>query len=204
MVKKLRVSLALQPDRHRASSPTRPSPKASRTASCRCAPRSGAHTDNDRTGMIPFAFEQRHGLRALCRLGARRAALFRQARRHLSRRRGRLLPRPHGRPARRAARRARHHVGLGEPPRHAVPGGAAQALSRDARRRCWSDGASRGALGLLGRPSLRRGRARCRLGPRQGLDGGRSVRRCATRCRARRCRRPSAHKRPATSRGGPG
>ena len=40
-------------------------------------------------------------LRALRRLGARRADVFRQARRHLSRRRRRLLPRPARRPARR-------------------------------------------------------------------------------------------------------
>ena len=38
-------------------------------------------TDPDRTGMLPFAFEPGLRLRALCRLGARRADVFRQARR---------------------------------------------------------------------------------------------------------------------------
>ena len=40
-------------------------------------------TDNDRAGMLPFAFEAGYGVRALCRLRARRADVFRQARRQI-------------------------------------------------------------------------------------------------------------------------
>ena len=42
-------------------SPTRRSPTASRTASCRCAREIWRDTDNDRTGMLPFAFRDGFG-----------------------------------------------------------------------------------------------------------------------------------------------
>ena len=55
-------------------SPIRRSPTASPTASCRCARRSGATRTRPRTGMLPVRLRAGHGLRALRRLGARRAA----------------------------------------------------------------------------------------------------------------------------------
>ena len=70
------------------------------------------------------------------------------------------------------ARRAGHPVRLGEPPLDPVSRGPAQALPGDARRRCRSAGAHRRPVRLLGRAALRRGRARRRLGPREGLVGG--------------------------------
>ena len=141
--------------------------------------------------MIPFAFETGMGFERYVDWALDVPLYFVKRGDDLSRRRRRLLPRPAGRQARRAAGRAGDDVGLGQPSRHAVPRGAAEALPRDARRRCRADGAPRRALRLLGRPSLRRGRARRGLGSRQGLDARRSARRCATRCRARRCRRRS-------------
>ena len=91
-----------------------------------------------------------------------------------------------------AARRARDAVGLEQPSLDALPRGAAEALSRDARRRRRSEPAHLRAAGLLGRPPLRPGLARRRLGARQGLDGGGAPgapRRGAARPRSRR---PSA------------
>ena len=57
MVRKLRVSLALQPVATRAVRQLARSPRASPTASCPCAREIWRDTDNQRSGMIPFAFE---------------------------------------------------------------------------------------------------------------------------------------------------
>ena len=133
-----------------------------------------------------------HGLRALGRLRARRADVFRQARRQIYRRRRKIVPRSARRQARRAAGRARHHLRLGEPRLDDLPGGAAQALSRNARRRLRSVAAAAGLRRVLGRHPLRRRLARRRLGPGQGLDRARSARNCATTCRGSASRRRSA------------
>ncbi|GJE45959.1 hypothetical protein AEGHOMDF_5159 [Methylobacterium soli] len=94
-------------------------------------------------------------LRDLCRLAARHADVLRQARRHLPRRLGRLLPRPDGRQAGAAPGRVRDRLGLGQPRLDGLPGGAPQALPRDARRRCRRPRDDRRAGRLLDRPALR-------------------------------------------------
>ena len=58
-------------------------------------------------------------------------------------------------PARGAAGRARDDLRLGQPPVDDFPRGAAQALSRDARRRRRAAGAHRRAIGADGRALLR-------------------------------------------------
>ena len=108
-------------------------------------------------------------LRALCRLGARRADVFRLARRRPTT----TSPAPRSAtfsPASLAALpgERRDALRLGEPRLDAVPRGAPQALSGDARRRCRAAGAHRRALRLLDRPPLRRAAARRRLGAGQG------------------------------------
>src|SRR3546814_6783261 len=61
---------------------------------------------------------------------------------------------------------------LGRSPFDAVPRGAHEALPRDAGGRRRALEVALRAAGLLGRPALRPVRARCRLGPREGLDAG--------------------------------
>jgi glutamate--cysteine ligase len=78
MVKKFRVSLRCSRSPPRCS-PPRPSWKESPTASCPIRSQIWTDTDPDRTGMLPFVFEDGMGLRALCRLCARRADVFRQS-----------------------------------------------------------------------------------------------------------------------------
>ena len=134
----------------------------------------------------------RHGVRALCRLRARRAHVFRGARRRLRGRGGRILPRlPRRRPAP-ASRRAADDEGLGGSPDHGVPRGAPQDLHRDARDRQRAVGQDLLAAGALGRPALRfdgaqRGRGahrllvgrRCRGACTKPRHGRRSVPRSA-------------------------
>ena len=126
--------------------------------------RSGAHWH------ARLRLRARHGLRALRRLRARRPALFPQARRDLPRRGRRELSRFARGPARRGAGRARHDRGLGEPPVDAFPRGAAQALSRNARRGRWTARAHRRPICADDRPLLRYGRASLGRGPDRGLD----------------------------------
>ncbi len=110
-----------------------------------------------------------HGLRALRRLCARRADVFHQARRQLHRRVRQIVPRPSRRQARFPATRATisdwaNHVST------IFPGGAAQALHRDARLRRRAVAPAAGAAGVLGRADLRRRQPRCLLGDGEGLD----------------------------------
>ena len=112
----------------------------------------------------------RHELRALCRLRARRADVLRLPRRHLCRCERPVLPRLSRRKPAGAARREADDVGLGGPPDDAVPGGPAQALYRDARRRRRAVAAAVRAAGALGRAALRPGRARCGLRSDRRLD----------------------------------
>ena len=134
MVAKMRVGLALQPAITAlfANSPFTDG-KLNGLLSARSE--IWRHTDPARTGMLAFAFEPGMGFERLCRLCARRAALFREARRPLSGRGGGELSRSARRPACPGAGRARHDRRLGEPSVVDLPRGAAQALSRDARRR---------------------------------------------------------------------
>ena len=80
MVKKMRVGLALQPIAT-ALFANSPFTRASPTASSPIAREIWRDTDPDRTGMLPLAFEDGHRLRALRRLCARCADVFRLARR---------------------------------------------------------------------------------------------------------------------------
>ena len=125
-------------------------------------------------------------LRALRRLSARRADVF-----HLSRRRVHRLPRADlprfpGRQAARAARRDADAARLVRPHDHRVPGGAAEEVPRDARRRRRAVEPAVRAAGVLGRAAVRRCRARRRLGPGQGFHASPSAMRCATACRSTR------------------
>ena len=108
------------------------------------------------------------------------------------RRRRRVVPRLHGR----AAAQPRGNRGDGgrfrRPHDHGVHRRADQALPGDARRRCRPRRHDGGAVGVLGRPAVRRGGARPR--PRRCCAGppGRMPWRCAPRCRARAWPRPGA------------
>ena len=61
-------------------------------------------------------------------------------------------------------------LGLGQSRLDDFPGGAAQALSRDARLGWRAVAAAAVAAGVLGRPDLRRRQPRCLLGHREGLE----------------------------------
>ena len=105
MVRKFRTSLALQPIATAlfANSPFtegRPNGYLSWRS------RIWEDTDPDRTGTPAFVFEPGLRLRALCRLGARRADVLRLPRRPLPRRLGPVLPRLPRRPPAGAAGRA--------------------------------------------------------------------------------------------------
>ena len=154
MVKKLRVSLALQPI---ATALFANSPFLEGKPNGFQSFRSEVwlDTDPDRTGMLPFAFEPGFGLRALCRLCARRADVFRGYRDGpLHQLRRRKLSRFHGGKAAAAAGRAADPEGLGRSPDDDLPGGSAQALSRDARRRFRSVAAAVRAAGPVDRRAL--------------------------------------------------
>ena len=173
MVKKLRVSLALQPV---ATALFANSPFTEGKPNGFLSFRSEIWRDTDPRPLRHAAVgvRGRHGLRALGRLRARRADVFRQARRRLYRRRRAVVPRSVRRQAAAIAGRARHDLGLGQPHLDDFSGSAAEALSRNARRRRRAVAPAAGAAGFLGRHPLRRRVARCGLGPGQGLDRGRA------------------------------
>ena len=169
MVKKLRVSLALQPIATAlfANSPfTDGKPNGFLSARSEI----WRDTDSDRAGMIPFVFEDGFGYERYVDWALDVPMYFIKRGDDLSRRRGLVLPRPARRPASGAARRDRDALRLGEPRLDPVSGGAPQALPRNARRRCRAAGAHRRALGLLDRASLRFGRPRRRLGARAKVE----------------------------------
>ena len=115
MVKKLRVSLALQPVATAlfANSPfTEGKPNGFLSFRSRDLAR---HRQRPRRHAA-VGVRGRHGLRALGRLRARRADVFRQARRQIYRRRRQVVPRFLRRQARRTAGRAADHLRLGQSP----------------------------------------------------------------------------------------
>ena len=153
MVKKLRVSIALQPVAtalvrqfavHRRQAERLPLLPRRNLARHRCRPHRHAAV-GVRAG---------HGIRALGRLCARRADVFRQARRRVCRCRRPIVPRSDGRQAAGHAGRARDDFRLVEPHQHDFSRGPAQALSGNARRRFRTDAQPAGAAGLVGRHSL--------------------------------------------------
>ena len=118
-------------------------------------------TDNQRSGLLPFCFSPDFGFCRLCRLGARRADVFRHPRRPTTRHDAYHLPPVHGRRRPRFhSRRACDDRRLGEPSVDAVSRRAAEALPGNARRRWRAVAAHLRAAGLLGRAALRPGGAR--------------------------------------------
>src|SRR5262249_60701233 len=95
------------------------------------------------------------GIRTLRGLCARGADVFRQTRGALHRRRRPIVPRPDARQTSWPARRAGHDIRLGEPYFHDFSRGAAQALSRNARRGWWSLAPAACATCILGGAALR-------------------------------------------------
>ena len=167
MVKKLRVGLALQPV---ATALFANSPFTEGKPNGFVSFRSEIwrDTDNARAGMLPLAFEPGMGFERYVDYALDVPMYFvkrgdsyidvsgRSFRDHLA---GKLHP-----------RRARHHVGLGQPHLDDFSGGAAQAIPRDARLRRRAVARAAVAAGVLVRHPLRRRQPRRGLGHRQGLD----------------------------------
>ena len=191
MVKKLRVSLALQPV---ATALFANSPFTEGKPNGFLSYRSEVwrDTDNQRAGMLPFAFEPGMGFERYVDYALDVPMYFVKREDEYIDTSGLsfrdLLA---GKLPRHGNLRATH-VRLGEPRLDDLSRGAAEALSRDARRRRRAVAPPAGAAGVLGRHPLRRRLARCRLGPREGLERARSGRSCATTCRAWASRRRSA------------
>ena len=153
MVKKLRVSLALQPV---ATALFANSPFTEGKPNGFLSFRSEIwrDTDNARAGMMPWAFEDGMGFERYVDYALDVPMYFVK--------RGDdyidvvrlLVPRLLRRPQQQAARRASDAVGLGQPSLDDLPGSAAQALSRNARLRWRAVGPAAGAAGVLGRAAL--------------------------------------------------
>ena len=152
MVKKLRVSVALQPI---ATAVVRQLPVHRRPAQrFSVVPLRDLARHRQRAfGHDPLGVRGRYGVRALGRLCARRSHVFRQARRQLHRRVRLLVPRLLRRQEPGLPRRAADAVGLGQSSLDDFPGSPPQALPRNARRRWRAVGPSAGLpafwVGLL-------------------------------------------------------
>ena len=130
MVKKFRVGLALQPVATAlfANSPfTEGKPNGFKSFRSHI----WEDTDPDRTGMLPFVFNDGFGYERYLRLCARRADVFRLPRRKVHRRRGRELSRLHGRQIAAIARRK------------AAPSRTWSTICRPSSPRCASRASSR-------------------------------------------------------------
>ncbi len=134
----------------------------------------------------------RHGLRALGRLRARRADVFRQARRQIYRRLRQVVPRFLRRQAGGLAGRAADDFRLGQSSEHDFPRGAAQALSRDARRRRRAVAAFAVAHGLTGSGCSTTTTRSTPAGIWSRAGARKSGRSCATTCRSSASRPRSA------------
>ena len=132
MVKKLRVGLALQPV---ATALFANSPFTEGKPNGFLSFRSEIwrDTDNARSGMLPWAFETGMGFERYVDYALDVPMYFIKRGDSYIDVSGQFVPRSSGRQA--AAGRARHHLRLGQPHLDDFPGGAAQALSRDARLR---------------------------------------------------------------------
>ncbi len=153
MVKKLRVSLALQPI---ATALVRGFALHRRQAQ-RLHELPQPCLDRHRSGPLrhpALRVRERHGVRALCRLHARCADVFRLSRRRIHRCRRPILPRLHEGQAAGPAGRDPDHGRLVRPCDHRFPGSAPEALHRDARRRRRAVGPAVRAAGLVGRAAL--------------------------------------------------
>ena len=147
-----------------------------------------AHLDRHRSGPHRHARLRVRGrlrLRALRRLHARRADVLLLPRRGLRRRVRQVVPQVPARRAGRAAGHAADPARLVRSPDHRLPGSAAEEVPGDARRRQRAVGADLRAVGVLGRPAVRRCGAGRSLGPGARLHPGRAP--CAARRRAPAC-----------------
>ena len=169
MVKKLRVSLALQPVATAlfANSPfTEGKPNGFLSFRSQI----WRDTDNARAGMLPWAFEDGMGFERWVDYALDVPMYFIKRGDQYIDVVGQVVQRFLRRQARRSAGRAADHFRLGQSPEHDFSRGAAQALSGNARRRRRAVAAAALAHGLLGRPAVRRRRARRLLGHGQGLE----------------------------------
>ena len=171
MVKKFRVSLALQPI---ATAIFACSPFTEGKPNGFLSMRSEVwrDTDRNRTGMLPFVFEPGMSFERYAdyALGVPMYFVYRDGR-YIDAAGASFARFPGGTPAA-AAGRIPDRGRLVGSSHHPVSRGAHEALPRDARRRRRALAAHLRPAGILDRPSLRPHLARCRLGPRQGLDGG--------------------------------
>ena len=153
MVKKLRVSVALQPV---ATALFANSPFTEGKPNGFLSFRSEIwrDTDNARAGMLPWAFEDGMGFERWVDYALDVPMYFVKRGDALYRRRRIVVPRFLRRQEFGASRRASDAVGLGQPPVDDLPRGAAEALSGNARRRRRAVGPAAGAAGVLGRPAL--------------------------------------------------
>ena len=167
MVKKLRVALALQPV-GTALFANSPFTEGKPNGFVSFRSEIWRDTDNQRAGMLPFVFEHGMGFERYVDYALDVPMYFikrgdqyidvsgKSFRDHLA---GKLIP-----GERATLSDWANHVST------IFPGGAAQALHRDARLRRRAVAAAAGAAGVLGRPHLRRRQPRCLLGDREGLD----------------------------------
>ena len=169
MVKKLRVSLALQPIATAlfASSPFEEG-KPNGLKSLRSEV--WRETDPNRTGMLPFVFEDGMGYERYVDYALDVPMYFVYRDGQYIDVAGRVVPRLHGRQAQAASGRAtdaRRLVGSSD---DAFSRGTAQAVPRDARGRRRALAAHLRAACVLGGSSLRHDGPRCGMGPRQVVE----------------------------------
>ena len=190
MVKKLRVSVALQPI---ATALFANSPFTEGKPNGFLSFRSEIwrDTDNARSGMIPWAFEDGMGFERWVDYALDVPMYFVK--------RGDSYIDVSGSSFRAffegkncVSRRAADTVGLGQSPVDDFPRSAAEALPGNARRRRRAMGTAAGAAGVLGRLLYDDDQPRRRLGHREALERARSARRCATTFRASASRPGSA------------
>ena len=154
MVKKFRVSLALAAGGGGAVRQFAVLSRASRSGLLSQRSFVWTDTDPDRCGTLPFVFEHGFRVRALCRLHARRADVLRLSRRPLHRRERPVVPRFHGRQIAGLARRNPAPRRLDRPSDDGLSRGAAEDLSRNARRRWRPMAAAVRIAGAVGRDFL--------------------------------------------------
>ena len=191
MVKKLRVSLALQPV---ATALFANSPFTEGKPNGFLSFRSEIwrDTDNARAGMLPWAFEPGMGFERWVDYALDVPMYFVKRGDDYVDAAGQSFRDLLGRQAAGFAGRARHDLRLGQPYQLDLPGGAAQALSGNARRRfraagriCWRCRRSGPAFFMTTRASMRRG-TWSRTGPPK------SGKNFATTCRSRASRQKFA------------
>ena len=153
MVKKLRVSVALQPV---ATALFANSPFTEGKPNGFLSFRSEIwrDTDNARSGMLPWVFEDGMGFERWVDYALDVPMYFVKRGDDLYRCRRFLVPRLLRGPQQLASRRASDVVGLGQSSVDDFPGSPPEALSGNARRRWRAVGPAAGAAGVLGRPAV--------------------------------------------------